>query len=331
MAFRDIIGQDKAVSILSRTLLRDRVPSAYLFAGDSGIGKKFTAVNFAKAVNCLANGEVNQQSPATDACDECRSCRKIDAGTHPDFMMVIPEKGEIRIDDIRAVEEALYFRPHEGRKKVVIVDDADTMNQPAANAFLKTLEEPPAGSLLILIASNPAGLPETIRSRCWRINFAQLSFESCEKVIRAAKSRGAAEADGAQLADVVRLSMGRPGLAVSSDLIKERERFISLLKGMAGLNNETWTDRDEMEQWLQAAGILMRDLAVLNITGEESMLMSGDVRTCTSGMKVTRDLRDVAEAFKKIMLLSRQLGFNLNTKITWNYTASVMKAVICSN
>ncbi|MFA4828577.1 MAG: hypothetical protein WC594_05120, partial [Thermodesulfovibrionales bacterium] len=165
MALKDIIGQEKAINILLGTLSQDRIPSSYLFAGESGIGKKFTAVNFAKTLNCqqltrkrgsaeargselpdfsaseLAN--LRTSGLQADCCDECPSCKKIDSQTHPDFMMVTPEKSEIRVEEVRAIEEALSFAPYEGKRKVVIVDEAEAMNASAANAFLKTLEEPP--------------------------------------------------------------------------------------------------------------------------------------------------------------------------------------------
>ena len=157
MSFKDVIGQDKAVGILLRTIQRGRVPSSYIFAGESGIGKKLAALNLAKALNCVgkerspenmgllddAASQSGGPDSEIDACDQCSSCLKIDKGIHPDFLMIAPESGQIRIEEIRAIDEALSLKAFEGRYKVVIVDDADTMNQYAANAFLKTLEEPP--------------------------------------------------------------------------------------------------------------------------------------------------------------------------------------------
>ena len=92
MALKDVIGQDRAVGMLLRTLNRDRVPSAYLFSGETGIGKRFTAVNLAKAINCLKDRDASSVS-RFDACDDCPSCKKIDAGSHPDFVVITPDKG----------------------------------------------------------------------------------------------------------------------------------------------------------------------------------------------------------------------------------------------
>ncbi len=364
MALRDVIGQDKAISILLRTLSRDRIPSAYLFSGEAGIGKRFTALNLAKAINCLNQVDSRQSSVASqkdsaesaevlrtidyrliDCCDECPSCKKIDSGTHPDFMMISPEKGEIRVGEIRAVEEALSLKPFEGRKKIIIVDDADAMNQSAANAFLKTLEEPPDESLLILVAANPDRLPETIRSRCSRVSFAPLSPLSCEKVIMAA-AEGQSEpcakkrVEGADRIPVlVRLSIGRPGLAVSSDRLKERERFISLLQNMIEGNGETWADREEMELWLDMMFLLLRDMVVLKVEEESSRskgtfglasrdkgaLLNDDIRELISAMSKTAELKDITETYHKMILLKKRQTFNLNKAITWNYVSAMLR------
>ncbi|GAB4415928.1 MAG: DNA polymerase III subunit delta' [Thermodesulfovibrionales bacterium] len=358
MALKDIIGQDRAVNILVRTISRGRIPSAYIFCGEPGIGKRFTAINLAKAINCLkvtsnksqvtSNKEtvtsnelrVTSKENSTnallktrysslpldfsliDACDECYSCKKIDAMNHPDFILIAPVKGEIRVDEIRAVGDALSFKPYEGRKKVVIIDDADTMNLSAANAFLKTLEEPPDESLMILITANPDRLPETIRSRCSRINFTPLSPEACEKIIQTVNIKGG-------LGEVVaKLSMGRPGLAISADILKERDRFMDLLRNMINSDNEAWADRDEMEQWLDMALVFLRDVAVLKIVeeGNEGLLLNTDRRDIISGIAKTSDMKGIIESYHKVSLLKGQLNFNLNKAITWNYVSGIIQS-----
>lgn len=359
MALRDVIGQDRAIGILLRTLSRDRIPSAYLFSGEAGIGKKFAAVNLAKAINCLRdrnalsmthdeiNGDANYMSEF-DACDKCPSCKKINAGTHPDFVMITPEKGEIRVGEIRAVEESLSLKPYEGRKKVFVIDDADCMNQSAANAFLKTLEEPPDESLLILVAAHPDRLPETVRSRCSRVSFVPLSPSSCEKVIMAVtdlrpdlRGRKRSEDDAGLLPVLVSLSMGRPGLAVSSDRLEERERFIFLLQNMLDGHGETWADREEMEQWLDMMFLLMRDMAILKIeeealgrktasgisAGDKRTLLNADMRDLISAMSKTAELGSITETYRRMVLLKKRLAFNLNKTITWNYVSSMMQSL----
>jgi DNA polymerase-3 subunit delta' len=356
MALKNVIGQDRAVGILLRTLDRGRLPTAYLFSGESGIGKRVTAVNLAKAVNCLEafhghqlpdvgnedTAKRQEESPAddfrlADACDRCRSCKKIDAEAHPDLIVITSEKGEIRVDQIRAVEDALSYMPYEGRRKVVIIDDADTMNQSAANAFLKTLEEPPAESLIVLISSNPDQLPETIRSRCSRIHFTPLSADACREVIQGVNSQQSTidGGDGKrpktadhELSTIIRLSMGRPGLALSSEPLRERERFLGLLRNMLEGASEIWSDREEMERWLDMAGIFLRDMAIGKITDDEGALFNADIRKTVSAMSKTTDIQSILKAYRNITQLKGKLDYNLNKSITWNYTASLLRSAV---
>jgi DNA polymerase-3 subunit delta' len=354
MAFRDIIGQDRAVNILLRTIQRNRLSSSYLFAGESGIGKKFTAINLAKAVNCLKTTpslalpsvrvDSDPRGPAchpsgrggmgggdsellnqTDCCDECSSCKKINAGVHPDFLLISPEGGQIRIEEIRAINDILSFKPFEGRNKVVIADEADTMNPFAANAFLKTLEEPPKNSLIILISSNPDRLPDTIRSRCSKVNFTPLSHEACRKVIETVRSLKSEDSKDSRLSTLVRLSMGRPGLAASGDLIEERAWFIKLLKGMLNAEKDGWTSKEEMERWFDLLLILFRDMAIIKITQDETNLINIDFKDYLNKLSSSIDLKVIIENYQKINILMRYFKFNLNRSLTWNYTASLLR------
>ncbi len=325
MALRDVIGQGKAVSMLSGILQRRRLASSYLFCGETGIGKKSAAINFAKAMNCLApvhaEGSEVTDFPV-DACDKCESCVKIDGGAHPDFLLISPEERQIRIEEIRAIDDALSFKPFEGEKKTVIVDDAETMNISAANSFLKTLEEPPEDSVIILVSSKPDLLPATIRSRCSRINFVPLPTDLCISVLD-----GKIEKQDS-LALVARLSMGRPGSALSSDLAEERSWFIELFAGMLRAEKDGWTSRDDMERWFDQGLIFFRDLAVLTITGESALLINEDLRSHLAGLSKSIDLRGIIYIHQELSRLRRLLFFNLNKSITWNYTASLLRKEI---
>ncbi|MBM4140084.1 MAG: DNA polymerase III subunit delta' [Nitrospira sp.] len=346
MALRDIIGQDKAVTILLRTIQRGRIPSSYLFAGEPGIGKKFTAINLAKALNCQSREqrsqgiELNNNELTTqiDACEECPSCKKIDTGSHPDFLFISPKSGLIRIEEIRAIDDALSFKPFEGRKKVVIIDEADTMNPYAANAFLKTLEEPPEDSLIILISSSPDRLPDTIRSRCSKINFTPLPVEACEKVIKTVMSQKAGKPasvqakkskkpvkDDSQLSTLVRLSMGRPGLAISGDLIEERTWFIQLLQGMLNTEKDGWTSKEEMEKWFDLLLVLLRDAAILKITRDTKNLINSDIKDSVKKLSSSMDLKGIIENYQNLNTLKVYFNFNLNKSLTWNYTGSILR------
>jgi DNA polymerase-3 subunit delta' len=163
MSFNDIYGQEKQIAILKNTMKRKHVPHAYLFHGIKGIGKRTTAKVFAKALNCL---ETN-----LDSCDRCSSCLKVDHGNHPDVTIIEPKGIFIKINTIRDLQNQMKFRPLEGKKRIIIIIDADRMNSIAANALLKTLEEPSLSNILILITSRPYMLPATILSRCQHLRF----------------------------------------------------------------------------------------------------------------------------------------------------------------
>lgn len=309
MALKDIAGQKRALRIFFGTLRRDRAPSALLLSGDQGIGKRLAALNYAKALNCL-------KPVGFDCCDACPSCRKIDAEMHPDITVFSPDGDEIKIDAVRKIEEVLFLKPFEGRRKVVIIDDADAMNINAANAFLKTLEEPPEDSVIVLITSNPDGLPDTVRSRCTHIRFYPLPVEEFNKVV--SRNIGGGDMDF-----VRKLSMGRPGLALSGDFANEREWFMKLLSSMtAGGARDAWADKSAIRSWLDMSFILLRDMAVFKVTGSEDDLMwSG--RTQWTSRDIS--LKAVFEAYQDLQALRRLLDFNLNKSISWNYVSAIMQ------
>jgi DNA polymerase-3 subunit delta' len=337
MAFRDIIGQDRAIRILLKTLERHRIPSSYLFAGESGIGKRLTAINLAKTLNCLTYQTDNSRLTAYDCCDACSSCAKIEANIHPDFRFISPKNGQIRIEEIREIDDVLSFKAFEGRYKIVIVDDAETMNQFAANAFLKTLEEPPEQSLIILITANPDRLPDTVRSRCSRINFLPLPLNACEEVIRQGaesgsvgkgkKSRTAAgqAPRTLQLELMVSLCMGKPGNALSEDLIGQRTQFLALLKDMVMMGKDGWSSREEMEKWFDLVLILLRDMAVMKITRDEKKLINADLGEYITGVSSAVGLQGIIELYQRLSAVRKQIHFNLNKSLTWNYAGSLLR------
>jgi DNA polymerase III subunit delta' len=177
MAFKDIKGQDRPIARLQAALKDGHLPGAYLFSGPEGIGKKLTAFNFAKALNCLENG--------IDACESCLSCRKIENGRHPDIHLV--DNGsfeEIKIEDIRSLQQEIVLKPYEARFKVFIINNAHNLNSESANAFLKTLEEPPENSVIILVTDRPGLLFRTIISRSQNVKFASLAHTEFERVLK---------------------------------------------------------------------------------------------------------------------------------------------------
>src|SRR5260370_15300702 len=174
MAFTDLLEQPEAVRFLQLSLERGRLRHRYLIGGARLGELEAAARTLAKTLNCAQPPRRAPNGLPLDSCDRCESCRRIDADSHPDIAWLRPETKlrMISIDQVRDLLQPVNLKSASARYKVAILDGADRLTPPAANAFLKTLEEPPADSILILLSTEPQRMLETIRSRCLRLNFA---------------------------------------------------------------------------------------------------------------------------------------------------------------
>ena len=188
-SFKDIIGQRRSLRILKVFLKKRTMPHSLLFEGDSGLGKRKAAEVFAGAVLCRCD-----RPERTEACGHCIACQKMAGKNHPDFVVLEPDGNAIKIDQIRKMQEGLFYKPVDGRKKIVIIDPAEKMNPAAANALLKILEEPPPYAILILVSGKSGMLLSTLRSRCQKISFHPLSFSHVVEVLITEKGYSEAEA-----------------------------------------------------------------------------------------------------------------------------------------
>jgi DNA polymerase-3 subunit delta' len=198
-------GHDALVRAFERAVQRGRLAHAYLFTGPPGVGKRLFAAELAKALLCE-----NPPPGHFDSCDRCPACVQIDAGTHPDYFQagLPPEKHEWPIELMRELLRAFALKPARGKGKVAVLDDADDFNEESANAFLKTLEEPPPRSVLILVGTSPDRQLPTILSRCQVVRFAPLPEPLVLDLLRAQGVE-----DETLLRRLARLSGGSPGQA----------------------------------------------------------------------------------------------------------------------
>ena len=144
MPFRHLAGHRVLLDLVARAAARGSLPPSLIFAGPDGVGKRLAALSLAQLFNC-ANVVADADDRAPDACGECSACRRIARGVHADVLVIEPgDTGSIKVDQVRAAIDRTAYRPFEGRRRVVIIDDADVMEAPPQNALLKTLEEPPA-------------------------------------------------------------------------------------------------------------------------------------------------------------------------------------------
>ncbi len=173
MVFEQILGHETVKQHLLTAYQRDRIPSAYLFSGESGIGKSMLVREFAKLINCEA------EIP----CNTCTNCKLYNLSGHPDFQVIEPDGQFIKISQIHQLIENLSLKPAYATKRVVLVKDAHRLNLESANSFLKILEEPPLDTLIVLVTSDENLLLETILSRCQKISFSPLSTEHLREII----------------------------------------------------------------------------------------------------------------------------------------------------
>lgn len=176
MLLRELVGQEHAVSLLTRAVQHDRTAHAYLFDGPEGVGKRSAGVGLAIALIC-------RQSPG-QGCGVCDACRRILAGQHPDVRVFAPRKADYVVDQIR--EDIIPLgseRPHEAPARVLVLDEADRLNVESGNCLLKTLEEPAAHTHFVLVTAAPERLLPTIRSRTQRVRFRAVAGASLTELL----------------------------------------------------------------------------------------------------------------------------------------------------
>lgn len=207
MSWQRVRGHEVQVAAFQQAVRRNRLGHAYLFTGPAGIGKRLFALELAKALLCEG-----PRSPAAalQACDQCPACLQVEAGTHPDFLLAErpADKHEWPISLMREVLQRFALKPARGRGKVALFDDAEDFNKETANCFLKTLEEPPPGSILILIGTSAERQLPTLVSRCQVVPFAPLPPAEVAQVLRAQHL-----GESGLIEQLAHLSGGSPGLA----------------------------------------------------------------------------------------------------------------------
>lgn len=252
MPLRDITGHLRVVELLQRSIGGAKLPPSLIFAGPAGGGKRGAAMAVAQALNC-------PHQSGGDACGTCAQCVRIARGAHPDIVVVEPSEAlssNRKIDQVRDAIEAAAYRPFEGKRRVVIFDDAIGFGVPGQNALLKTLEEPPSSSVFILITTQPDSLLATVRSRCIRLNFPSAALrvdEDARSVAQRVLEQAAGGSDSAKLEGAKEL-LANTG---SSSAANDREQVTGHLKAMASL---------------------LRDIAIIT-TRADAPLANGDIQS----------------------------------------------------
>jgi DNA polymerase-3 subunit delta' len=269
MSFKDIKGQDKPIHILQGYIEQSRLEGGYLFIGPEGVGKKLVARQLAKQLNC--------QEDSLDACDRCASCMKIENNQHPDVHVIESVESEIKIECIRQLQRDISLKPYEGRRKVFIVDNAHKLTPEAQGAILKILEEPPKGSLIILITDKPALLFKTIISRCKVLKFFPLERTGLKEILR--KDYGL---DNNTAHFLAYFSEGRFGCALrlkGTDALGEKNRIIDkfiLSHKPYNLENLPIQNREDVRNYLNILAAWFRDIYLVKIGMPYSEIINFD-------------------------------------------------------
>src|SRR5690349_21109332 len=304
------------------------MPPAVLMAGPAGVGKRLTAVALAQAINCLqprSSAEFDR-----DACGECASCKRIARGVHPDVIIVEPgDSGAIKIEPLREVVQRSQYRPFEGRRRVVIIDEADAAGDDAQSALLKTLEEPPSASVFILVSSMPDALLPTVLSRCPRLRFGPLSpnevaralvqnHEYSEQQARIA----AAESDG---------SIGRALESQSEDLSEARDaaqrileetarnsdpvKRINLARELSEGKGSPAEERNRLAGRLRSLGSLLRDVGIIATRADRAMIANTDLEQPLEKLAASYDAQRSMHAYAAVDRALAALDRNASPKV----------------
>jgi DNA polymerase-3 subunit delta' len=314
MGFSEIIGHEKQSENLRLSLLNGRLHHAYLFIGPDGIGKRTLGLAMAQAIHC--------SELENDFCGGCGACRAIQAGNHADVRIVEPisNKKDISIQQVRELEKALSLRSFSGRQKVAIIDPATLMNWAAQNALLKTLEEPPQGCVLILIAANIGGLLPTVRSRAFALSFGPLPRQLIvDFLIRKGKTREQAEFLAA-------LAMGSLGTVSKIDKEKMIEKRLEWMKTLVSLRAGDYRaalnaaealagNREETLKFLEWAGLWYRDLLSFRIAHTPNQVVNIDMLAQIEEQSAAMEEDDLFSLLSKTDEASQLIQRNLNRRM----------------
>ena len=344
MPFRDVIGHAHLIDLLARSVAGGTLPPSLVLAGPSGIGKRLAAVSVAQALNCLKGSGFRVQGSGFgvqgsgfgvqgsgfDACGVCAGCLKIARGVHPDVLIVEPgDSGAIKIDQVRDIVDRAAYRPFEGRRRAVIIDDADALVPAAQNALLKTLEEPPPSSVFMLVTARPDVLLPTVRSRCPQLRFRPLPASDIARVLVA---RGYSEHEARAVAATADGSIGRALEASADELVEARDlaqRVLAhaattgdaarRLDGAKELLTKTGAggagDREQLATHLRAMSALLRDVEVLATRADVRALANPDVQPALERLTKTyqgeRGMRAFTAIDRALVALERNAGVKL--------------------
>jgi DNA polymerase III subunit delta' len=304
MEFRDVMGHDRQKGMITTLVDKGRMPHALLLAGPEGVGKKKIAVELVRNLFCEEKR----------ACGSCRPCHNLSGGFHPDMTM-ISKDGSIKIDELRAIRKDVYEPPFEAPLRVIIIDNCDLMTREAANALLKTLEEPPPLNLFVLVTAKEQDIPLTIRSRCSRIGFGPLSREAVFSFFR--DSQRLDEDQARLVADLSNGSISAGLFWLDEEHFVMRRRIAELVTGkkrgfaQTAFVAEGITAKGDELRHLFFLLSFLRDIWWHAVTGDVSALVNKDLQEIVKETSAGREVW-AGTSIKRVQEALRTLRYNVN-------------------
>jgi len=315
MSLADVLGQPRAVNMLKKAAMKERLSHSWLFVGPAGCGKRLLAKEFAKLINCQ---DPKKSEDGIDCCDQCLSCKKIDNLNHPDIEWFEPEGkiATIKIEKIRSLQRSISLKSYEAKWKVYTILEADCMRDEAANALLKTLEEPPAGAILILTTSNINKLLPTIVSRCQIVALSALSFQERTGLLK--KELGIGQEEAAYL-NYLSESVNTDSLKEEEGLLEHKNEIIEQFNsGFSKADAEPDVyrmRRDELDLALAMALWWYRDMLVYKEGGDTSPIANVDRQADIKNGCAKISTKKLSSIIKSIIDARALLQRNVNPKL----------------
>lgn len=318
MQWNNIIGHKQVITQLCLMQQEDRIPHAMLFCGTDGVGKFLVAEALAAAILCHA--PVHNQ-----ACGHCKACRALAAGTHPDFFQIQPESETkaapaIRIEAVRKLQEEIARIPLLSERRVVIMQEADKMNEAAANCLLKTIEEPSGQIVFILLTSRPSALLDTIISRCMRVEFGILQPEELVAILH---QHGIEEPLAGKLASIADGSVSKALAMQDEELLNLQAQAFDLASAAGTLGVEQLLQlakemsnhsRERLIQWLGFLAMIYRDLLMLYSGSGLPLYNQSDIDRLSSLLNKYHQ-QELLQLLQLVQDYQKRLGSNVNTQL----------------
>ncbi|HCJ79511.1 MAG TPA: DNA polymerase III subunit delta' [Desulfotomaculum sp.] len=313
--FRDIIGHQENIHLLQNAISQNQVAHAYLFLGPKGVGKKTTALAFARTLfcSCLTEG---------DACGHCRCCQQANEGNHPDLHQISPTGSSIKIDQVREIQKIAALKPYQGQRVIFLLEQVETMTPEAANCLLKLLEEPNQEISFILLSTQPHALLSTVVSRCQILSFRALSTAEITRGLKQTLNPGEKEIHlaltlaGGSLGQALKITQDKQLQNIRDEtLIIVRNLKKLTLNEICRKAEELAASRDMLAVRLDIILLWYRDILLWQLTRNQELLLNQDYLTLIPEEALFYTPDRLFRIMSKIEQTQRYLNTNVNGRL----------------